>query len=632
MAPALAQPESEAISQAKLDAQRNTYTSALKALRKRQTKRYRELLPKLSGYPLHPYLEYRYLVARMTRKNDPAIAKFIQRYAHTQLGQRLHRAWLPSLFHRKQYQTLIDAYFPRDDVNLQCLYIRAHIRLDKFSENLHPLLNSVWLHGKSRPKICDPLLKWFRTHGLNEALVWQRIQLSMQERNTRLARYLKRFLPKANHFWVDLWIQVHRNPKRYLKDKRLLSGHANAADLIEHGLMRLSRNHPLSAQTHLNRFIEKGALSSQQISDLRYRLAISAASDGLPEAYGMLDAIPMERRDAQWHHVRLRLTLQDGHWARILQAAASLPTTYPFGPMSAYWRARALERMGKTKESRELYQTLAQQRNYYGFLAAEHLGKSYAFNHHPYPISTEMLRRVGFLPAVARAREFLYHGDIHNARMEWDGLLENTDAIRLSHAAVLSSNWGWHEGAIRAFGKARTFDDLNRRFPRLYVDLFTDYAKRNKIDVSLAFAVARRESNFAADTRSPVGAVGLMQLMPKTARQVARRLGLKRPSTRALRQPELNIRLGTHYLKRMLKKYGGNSAMALAAYNAGPTAVGRWLSEDPIDADVWIDTIPYQETRRYVRTVLEYAAVYRLLAKEPAQRIWPLIHPVRRPR
>ncbi len=629
---ALASPETEAAAQAQLNAQHDVYSAARKALRKRQVTRYRELLPKLGDYPLKPYLEYRYLIARMTRKNESAIANFIVTYRNTHLGLRLHRAWLPSLFRRKRYQTLIDSYFPRDDVSLQCLYVRAHIRIGKFDDSLRPLLNSIWLHGKSRPKICDPLLDWFRNNGLNEELVWQRTKLVLQVGNTRLARYLKRFLPADSRRWVDLWIQVHRNPNKYLRDKRLVSGHAYATDLIEHGIKLLARGHPLRAQARLERFIEAGVLHAKQIDTLRYHVAVSAASDGLTEAYTLLDAIPAAQRDAQWHEVRLRLTLRNSNWHRILRAATALPNTATMQQMGAYWRARALEQTGRLEESQKHYQDVAKQRSFYGFLAAERLQQPYAFNHHPYPVSEEKLRAVAFSPTVARAREFLYHGDIHNAREEWDDLLHYADAITLSHAAVLAHDWGWAEGVIRAFGKARAFDDLTRRFPQRYADVFVDYAGRNEVDVALTFALARRESNFAADTRSSAGAVGVMQLMPGTARQVARQLGLKRPNTRSLRDPTLNIRLGTHYFRRMLEKFGGNPAMALAAYNAGPAAVQRWLPKERMEADIWIDTIPYHETRKYVRTVLEYAAVYRLLAEKPVQPLWPSINPIRHPR
>ena len=208
-------------SDSELTAQRTVYSQALKALKKGQTKRFHRLRKQLGDYPLVSYLDYRYLVVRRGGSHDKQIAKFIVDHKDSNLSRRLHNAWLRSLFKRRHYTKLINSYQEYGDVSLQCLYVRSHIRLKRSTKELEPLIHSIWLHGKSRPKICDPLFKWFNKNGLTDDLVWQRIQLSMEKRNTRLARYLKRFLPKKERAWVDLWIQVHRNPKRYLRDRRL---------------------------------------------------------------------------------------------------------------------------------------------------------------------------------------------------------------------------------------------------------------------------------------------------------------------------------------------------------------------------------------------------------------------------
>ena len=210
-------------SDSELTAQRAVYSQALKALKKGQTKRFHRLRKQLGDYPLVSYLDYRYLVVRRGGSHDKQIAKFLVEHKDSHLSRRLHNAWLRSLFKRRHYTKLINSYQEYGDVSLQCLYVRSHIRLKKFTQELEPLIHSIWLHGKSRPKICDPLLKWFQSNGLTNDLVWQRIQLTMDKRNTRLARYLKRFLPQKERAWVDLWIQVHRNPKRYLRDRRLKS-------------------------------------------------------------------------------------------------------------------------------------------------------------------------------------------------------------------------------------------------------------------------------------------------------------------------------------------------------------------------------------------------------------------------
>lgn len=621
-APATATPSSDG----GLAVQRTVYGQALKALKKGQTQRFHRLRKQLGDYPLISYLDYRYLVVRRGGSHDRQIADFIVEHKDSHLSRRLHNAWLRSLFKRRHYTRLIRAYQEYGDVSLQCLYVRSHIRLKRSTRELEPLIHSIWLHGKSRPKICDPLFKWFRTNGLTHDLVWQRIQLSMEKRNTRLARYLKRFLPKRERAWVDLWIQVHRNPKRHLRDRRLKSDSPHARRIVAHGITRRARKDPEAAYEWYEGFRRAKVLSLKQVQDLRYRIALEAAGDGLPLAHSLMDATRPYLRDDAFRHMRLRLALHERDWQKILEAARELPDTYPYNQMGSYWQARALKQLGRTAESAKLFEDVANHRSYYGFLAAERLNRPHSLNNAPTPsdrISGEEP------PALKRAREFLHQGSIMNAREEWYDLMNQGSAGQLNRAAIAASEWGWHEGTIRAFGKSRYFDDLKRRFPRAHAELFEREARRNKVDPSLLFAISRRESAFAADTRSRAGAVGLMQLMPGTARQVARSLKLKRPRTQSLKKPSLNIRLGSRYIADMLKRYDGNPAMALAAYNAGPGAVDRWRPGFETDADIWIDTIPFEETRKYVRIVLEYAAIYQWRAGRPTAPIWPQIQPIR---
>ena len=624
---ALFAPTAEAkSSDRELAAQRTVYSQALKALRKGQTKRFRQLYKQLGDYPLVSYLDYHYLVARRGGSHDKQIAEFIVNHKGSHLSRRLSNAWLRSLFKRRQYTKLINAYQEYGDVSLRCLYVRSHIRLKRSTKELEPLIHSIWLHGKSRPKICDPLLKWFQSNGMTNDLVWQRIQLSMDKRNTRLARYLKRFLPKKERAWVDLLIRVHRSPKRYLRDPRLKSANPHASRIVAHGIKRRARKSPEAAYEWYEGFRKAKVLSLKQVQDLRYHIALEAASDGLPLAHSLMEATPPYLRDGTFRHMRLRLALHERDWQKILEASQELPEAYPYKQMGPYWQARALKQLGRAAESAKLFEKIAHHRGYYGFLAAERLNRPHSLNNAPTPLDKVSTEEP---PALKRAREFLHQGSIMNAREEWYDLMDQGSEEQLNRAAIAANQWGWHEGTIRAFGKNRNFDDLKRRFPRAHADLFEKEARRNKVDSSLLFAISRRESAFAADTRSRAGAVGLMQLMPGTARQVARSLKLKRPRTQSLKRPSLNIRLGSRYIADMLKRYNGNPAMALAAYNAGPGSVDRWRPDFETDADIWIDTIPFEETRKYVRIVLEYAAIYQWQAGRETSPIWPQIQPIR---
>lgn len=221
------------------------------------------------------------------------------------------------------------------------------------------------------------------------------------------------------------------------------------------------------------------------------------------------------------------------------------------------------------------------------------------------------LVRMAQNPALLRARELFFHEQRTRARREWYNATSGFDDSQHYHAAVLAHRWGWHTQAIQSSIAARHWDDLQLRFPALYSEQIAAQAKNFDLENQLIFAVTRQESAFKADVRSPAGAVGLMQLMPATAKQTARSINRPYKGSYELRTPELNIELGSAYLSQMVKRYKGNRIYATAAYNAGPHRVKGWLEErGSLPIDMWIETIPFDETRHYVQNVLSYAVIY----------------------
>jgi soluble lytic murein transglycosylase len=239
------------------------------------------------------------------------------------------------------------------------------------------------------------------------------------------------------------------------------------------------------------------------------------------------------------------------------------------------------------------------------------LGVGYAMNNEPL---VEDAAAAGVLvdhPCIRRAYELLRLDEETDARREWNYVISHLDKEQVKLAAVLASKWGWHADAIRTVAMIDELDDLEVRFPTPYRDEITHVAKLRELDPAWIYGVMRRESAFAANARSSAGALGLMQLMPATASITAQKLGLRAPSGGEVYDPERNILLGTTYLRELLERFGGNQALASAAYNAGPHRVDRWLPEDrALPADAWVETIPFYETRHYVQAVLAYAAVY----------------------
>jgi soluble lytic murein transglycosylase len=283
-----------------------------------------------------------------------------------------------------------------------------------------------------------------------------------------------------------------------------------------------------------------------------------------------------------------------------------------------YWLARALTSTHLGSERARLaYQALAEERNYYGFLAAAHLGKEARMNGAPHRVDRELLAALQRRPAVGRALELYAVGDLLNARREWFALLPQLDPAEQFHAALLAQEVGWVAQGIFTANAADLRDNLELRFPVAYADVFQRISHSTAVPQPFLLAVARQESAFDPRARSSANARGLMQLMHPTASLVAKRIGITAPSTTDLYDPGMNVELGGHHLARLLARYGERRPLAAAAYNAGEHRVDRWVRErSGTSMDIWIESIPFRETRNYVKNVLAFTQVYgQLLGK-----------------
>jgi soluble lytic murein transglycosylase len=276
-----------------------------------------------------------------------------------------------------------------------------------------------------------------------------------------------------------------------------------------------------------------------------------------------------------------------------------------------YWRAVALKEIGQVNAAKSGFERLALERSYYGFLAADELGRPYAFLHNALIVDEKELESLGNRHELIRARELFLVGLDGRGRSEWDAAVAYFTEPQKAHAAVLADRWGWHSRAISAAASIGEYDDLSLRYPLPFRDTFEEHASNARIATTWAYGIARSESLFMRDIRSSAGAIGLMQLMPATGRTVAGEINLPYVGLDTLTDPIANIRLGTAYLGQMATRYGGNQVLATAAYNAGPHRVDRWVPDrGSIDARIWIENIPFNETRSYVRRVMAADTIF----------------------
>jgi soluble lytic murein transglycosylase len=594
-----------------LEQQRQTYRLAQLALKTQQMQVFEQLKAQLEAYPLYPYLVYADLKRRLGSASDVEIEAFLDGYADTPLADLMRGLWLYKLYQQDRWEKFLEVYDGRPVTELMCYDLRARIRVGRMDGVIEGA-KKMWLVGGSQHSACDRLFEWFQTQPEFTAdLVWARIELAMAAGNTGLAGYLGDKLDAGERTWVALWQQAHLDPRATLRDHSLDSDEALPRKIMIHAVLRLADRDVEQGKAAWERIRSAYDFEPQQRDAVGRSIALLAAYRHHPEAAAWLEELPTSARNDDVYTWQARAAIRESDWPALKQAIEGIQDTSEEPLMWKYWQARALEQTGDKAAARALYAEIADERDYYGFLAADRLGVGYSMNNEPLVEDAAAAGVLVDYPGIRRAYELLRLGEETEARREWNYVIGHLDRQQVKLAAVLASRWGWHADAIRTVALIGELDDLEVRFPVAHEDEVLQAAKLRDLDPAWIFGVIRRESAFAVNARSPAGALGLMQLMPGTASLVAQKIGVRAPSGNQVFEVERNILLGSAYLREMLDHFGGNLALASAAYNAGPHRVHQWLPEDrALSADTWVETIPFYETRHYVQAVLAYMAVY----------------------
>ncbi|MET0082711.1 MAG: transglycosylase SLT domain-containing protein [Sedimenticola sp.] len=597
------------------------FLAAEKALGKDPLK-YNTLKTRLehSDYPLLPYLELQELLSRLTQLKSDEVERFLNRYADTHLSHRLRGKWLSHLAKKRRWWTYRAFSKPSGNTKRQCTHLWALHNTGHQEEALSGA-SRIWLSGSSLPKACDPLLEALQQSELfNPELVWKRIDLAMAKNNSRLARYLGRFLPKKQKVWLDQWLQLHRKPEQVARLSTRHDGHPYKQQMIHHGMKRLARKDLDAALKSWQKISSQAGLNEDTGYKIERYLGFRMASKNHQDVLSWMERVSPREGDLKYAERRLRMALSLQQWEHFLSWLDSTPETLRKQENWRYWRAYALAETDQWDKAYLLFRELAAERSYHGFLAADRLRLDYHLEHTPLELDSSRLDRVSKHPGLLRARELLALDRLPDARREWRYVTRGMDQGELQAAAKLAQSWSWHDRAIFTLARTGYWDDLELRFPLEHHARITGNAEKQQLDEAWVFAVIRQESAFSRDAISPAGAMGLMQLMPKTAKSVAKRLRHPKPRKRDLLNPKTNIKLGTGYLRQVMNQLGEHQVLATAAYNAGPHRVKSWLPEKPVDAEIWIETIPFTETRRYTQRVLAYSVIYeQRLGGEPAR-------------
>ncbi|WP_077531418.1 transglycosylase SLT domain-containing protein [Vreelandella utahensis] len=603
-----------------LERQRERFLKAEDALEKLDIDTYESLSEGLENYPLHPYLELKHLSKRLFVATPAEIETMMAEYGDIPLARALRRQWLIHLGRSGQWSTLRQVHDGTSGGDrLRCLSLRAHLKDGRHSLVMNQVPD-LWQKGYSLPQACNPLLDYWRENGgLTRELAWTRFHLSVTNGNLGLARYLRRYLDQDDRPLSRLLLSVHSQPERLRKARDFDRNDERVGQIVAYGMQRLVNQDPERAAAIWPFYRGRFPYESGAVAAIDKRLGLLLATRFHPEAATWLARALSHGEDEALREWQVRVALRAQNWPKVLERISAMGRELQEKPRWQYWQARALDQMDRPAEAQALYETLSDRRTFYGFMAADQLGKPYSLNHQGVAMNDEAIERVRATPGVQRALELYRLDRLDAARAEWRqamGKLEKRDVLVASRIA---QGWGWHEQGVHGAIAVSAWDHLGMRFPLAHRQSFHGAAREYSLDVNWVYALARQESAFQPDARSHRGAFGLLQLLPATARETAQEAGLSFNGIATLLDPAANIRLGSAHLSGLLQRFDNNRILATAAYNAGEYRVSQWIDEDTRDlaSDIWVETMPYHETRQYVRNVMAYTVIYGYRRGEP---------------
>jgi soluble lytic murein transglycosylase len=575
---------------------------------------------------LRSYAIYEYLVAARLRRDinlhpdeelDRRVDAFLKDQGSRPVTRNLKREWLHSLAQRNRW----DWFFPRaldqSDPQLACERLAGRLATDDTATLVADALPRFSLPQR-QPTQCNPVFNWLRLQGaVTPDLIESRVRASLRADNPHFARDLTADLSGPLVKELLNWADLLEMPRLALTS---LAAHPTTpidADTLALSFDKLARSDAAAAFGLLPQLLARGDMNPALAARLRRSVALAAAYDHDSRAIAAFEQLPLEAVDALVQEWRVRAALWEGDFVRTREWIEQMPPELSSLPRWRYWRARAIATLEGEVAALPLFTELAQLRDYYGYLAADRLHLPYQLNSHASPDDVGTQLALASEPAVLRAHELFECDQGDDASVEWNVALASAGNGLKVQAAHLAARWGWYVQAITTLAQTGEFDDVPLRYPRPFPELVEEAAKLSRLPPEWIYAVMRQESLFRVDAVSHADARGLMQMQPATAALVARRWRMKPPSRDALFEPAVAIPLGSAHLRDLLDRYGGNLALTLAAYNAGPGAVERWQPHKNMSADVWLENVPYNETRGYVQHILEHMVAFAHVADVP---------------
>jgi peptidoglycan lytic transglycosylase len=571
----------------------------------------------LKSYPLYPYLQAERIQqalgagdAEGLSQVDKRAGEFMATYGQQPVARNLRRAWLESLARRAQWNQFLGVYRDTGASDAtRCDSFTARIELGK-TEGLAADIAKAWLTPRSLPE-CDRPFAWLKQNGLlTTALIEERVHLSLDNNNAAFARQIIDQLPPERAAPLFQWAGLLESPLRSIDALIAAPGVAVSGPALLAGWKRLARMDPDAAKERYERLVSARGLTHESASPYALALALALAWDRDPAAldyFALLAPGDFDDASLEWW---ARAALWSKDWKLAAHAIAAMSETNRQTARWRYWLARTAEQMHDPQQAQALYESLLADDNYYSAMAAARLDRSVTPHAQKLPVNAEVLATLEHVPAFERARELFLCGMRPEAGAEWQYGFESLPAEARTQSIRLAAEWGWYDQAVTVATAQKVFNDYALLYPRPYDAQVNAAAQLAQLAPEIVYGVVRQESLYRIDAISTAGARGLMQLQPATARSTARYYKRPAPALTDLFDPYINTALGAARLRMLLDEFDNQIPVALAGYNAGPNAVMRWLPHQALDPDIWIENIPYNETRGYVQRILWHSLTF----------------------
>jgi soluble lytic murein transglycosylase len=597
-------------------------TDMAEAYKKQNRRRLSALLPQVQGHVLEPWAAYWELSARLEEASPEEIRQFLRRYAGTYQEDRLRAEWLLLLGKRRDWSTF-SAEYPlyrmQDNASLRCyaLMLQAQAGEAEVAQQVQQL----WLAQREADEGCAAAAEQqLRAAKLPELVVWQRARLGLEQDKPQIARQALALLQPE---LVAAFNTLYSQPARYLQG-RLTALRPQSRELVTLALIRLADKDLEAAVHELDKLRWKIQLTQEELSWVWGVIGKRAArqlSDGALAYFANGNPAYMHADHLLW---RVRAALRARDWVQVQDALSVLDEQQLRDPAWIYWRARALlalQAPDAQLRAQALLRSIASTRGFYEQLALEELGEAIVAPPAPAPLTEEELTAARSNPGLQRALYAIRIGLRNEGVREWNyttnlhqrgGMSER----ELLAAAALACEQQVWDRCINTSERTRSAIDMAQRFPMPHKQTVLQRTADIGLDAAYVYGLIRQESRFIMDAQSAVGAAGLMQVMPATARWTARKIGLHGFKPHHIKDRDTNIAIGTSYLKLVLDAFDGSLPLAAAAYNAGPSRARAWLARTPdegLEGAIWTENVPFAETRDYVKKVLANTTNYAAL-------------------